>query len=77
MEASEFPPLHCHRNEHDNVLALCREVRRRAADGDMTLGRRLVAELPAWFADHVDVMDRMMTTWLAQRGPDARAEAAA
>lgn len=30
MEAADFPPLHCHRNEHDNVLALCREVRRRA-----------------------------------------------
>lgn len=77
MEAADFPPLHCHRNEHDNVLALCREVRRRAANGDMALGRRLVTELPEWFAQHVDVMDRMMTTWPAQRGPDAREEAAA
>ncbi|MHA6847733.1 bacteriohemerythrin [Ralstonia syzygii] len=83
MEAAEFPPRHCHRNEHDNVLALCREVRRRVADGDgdgdgdMALGRRLAAELPAWFAQHVDVMDRMMTTWLAQRGPDTLEEAAA
>ena len=77
MEAAAFPPVHCHRNEHDNVLALCREVCKRAAAGEMELGRRLVAELPAWFADHVDVMDRMMTTYLAQLGPGARGEAAA
>lgn len=77
MDAVEFPPRHCHRGEHDNVLALCREVRKRAAAGDMELGRRLVAELPAWFAQHVDVMDRMMTTYLAQFGPGARKNAAA
>lgn len=77
MEAAAFPPVHCHRNEHDNVLALCREVRKRAAAGEMALGRRLVAELPAWFAQHVDVMDRMMTTYLAQMGPGVRREAAA
>ncbi|ANJ71669.1 bacteriohemerythrin [Ralstonia insidiosa] len=68
MDAAEFPPRHCHRGEHDNVLALCREVRKRAAAGEMELGRRLVAELPEWFAQHVDVMDRMMTTYLAQMG---------
>lgn len=68
MDAAEFPPRHCHRSEHDNVLALCREVRKRAAAGEMELGRRLVAELPEWFAQHVDVMDRMMTTYLAQMG---------
>lgn len=66
MEAVDFPPRHCHRGEHDNVLALCREVRKRVAAGEMELGRRLVAELPAWFAQHVDIMDRMMTTYLAQ-----------
>ncbi|MCO5398374.1 bacteriohemerythrin [Ralstonia soli] len=66
MDAAEFPPRHCHRGEHDNVLALCHEVRKRTAAGDMELGRRLIAELPAWFAQHVDVMDRMMTTYLAQ-----------
>jgi hemerythrin-like metal-binding protein len=77
MDAVEFPPRRCHRGEHDNVLALCREVRKRAAAGDMELGRHLVAELPAWFAQHVDVMDRMLTTYLAQFGPRARENAAA
>ena len=72
MDAADFPPRHCHRGEHDNVLALCREVRKRAAAGEMELGRRLVAELPAWFAQHVDVMDRMMTTYLAQMGSAVR-----
>jgi hemerythrin-like metal-binding protein len=77
MDAVEFPPRRCHRGEYDNVLALCREVRKRAAAGDMEVGRRLVAELPAWFAQHVDVMDRMLTTYLAQFGPRARENAAA
>ena len=106
MDESDFPPRHCHRGEHDNVLALCREVlradpdnltarlgaewllsqmvplwhvplmteqvRKRAAAGEMALGRRLVAELPEWFAQHVDVMDRMMTTYLAQMGSPLR-----
>ncbi|CAJ0715560.1 Bacteriohemerythrin [Ralstonia edaphis] len=72
MDESDFPPRHCHRGEHDNVLALCREVRKRAAAGEMELGRRLVAELPDWFAQHVDVMDRMMTTYLAQTGNPMR-----
>ena len=38
---------------------------------EMELGRRLVAELPEWFAQHVDVMDRMMTTYLTQMGKSA------
>ncbi|CAJ0794234.1 Bacteriohemerythrin [Ralstonia condita] len=73
MDAADFPPRHCHHGEHDNVLALCREVRKRAAAGEMELGRRLVAELPAWFAQHVDVMDRMMTMYLAQMRDTAHA----
>ena len=27
MEALAFPPLHCHRDEHEGVLAIMRDVR--------------------------------------------------
>ena len=39
MEASDFPPLHCHRGEHERVLEVLREVRRLAAAGDAGIVR--------------------------------------
>ncbi|HNQ75604.1 MAG TPA: cation-binding hemerythrin HHE, partial [Pseudothauera hydrothermalis] len=55
MEKVNFPG--CHRAEHDRVLAVMRDVRDRAAKGDLFLGRRLVEELPAWLDNHVNGMD--------------------
>ena len=52
-----FPPIHCHKGEHDNVLALMREVRGRVAAGQLELGRVLARELPEWFRLHANTMD--------------------
>lgn len=55
MAAVNFPG--CHKAEHDRVLAVLRDVRKRAVDGDMALGRRLVEEIPPWFESHASGMD--------------------
>ncbi len=55
MEKVNFPG--CHRAEHDRVLAVVNDVRKRVAKGDLALGRRLAEELPAWFETHATGMD--------------------
>ncbi|MCU0896606.1 MAG: hemerythrin domain-containing protein [Burkholderiales bacterium] len=52
-----FPPIHCHKGEHDNVMGLLREVRERVAAGQIELGRVLARELPEWFRLHASTMD--------------------
>ena len=52
-----FPPIHCHKGEHDNVLKLMHEVRDRVAAGQLELGRVLARELPEWFRLHASTMD--------------------
>lgn len=55
MAAVNFPG--CHQGEHDRVLAVLHDVRKRAAAGDLFLGKRLVEEIPAWFESHAGGMD--------------------
>ena len=64
MEATGFPPSHCHANEHANVLNLCREVRQMVIDGKIEVGRVLARELAPWFTQHAGSMDNMLAYWL-------------
>lgn len=64
MSESDFPPLHCHKREHDKVLEVFAEVERRFAAGDEGIVRRLAAELPQWFALHATTMDAALVAWL-------------
>ncbi len=57
MQASGFPPLHCHRSEHERVLEVLREVRRRVMAGNTSIMQSLLNELPMWFAHHAATMD--------------------
>ncbi|WP_059411283.1 bacteriohemerythrin [Cupriavidus basilensis] len=68
MEAMNFGPQHCHRGEHQQVLAVADAVRVKVAEGDVTLGRRLVSELPGWFDQHVRSMDAMMVGYMREHG---------
>ena len=73
MEAVGFPG--CHRGEHDRVLAVVNDIRKRVAGGDLFLGRRLVEELPAWFANHTSGMDAALAFHLQSIGFDVEREA--
>lgn len=62
MEIVGFPG--CHKAEHDRVLAVCRDVRKRLERGDAALGRQLIQELPLWFDNHVASMDAALAAYL-------------
>ena len=60
----------CHKAEHDRVLAVMHEVRKRVVDGDLFLGKRLIEELPAWFENHAGSMDAALVQYLQAVGFD-------
>lgn len=64
MEATGFPPSHCHVNEHAGVMQISKEVRDRVAEGQHELGRVLARELDPWFRNHLQTMDGMLAYWL-------------
>ncbi len=64
MAATHFPPSHCHLNEHEQVLKICREVRQMVADGKSHVGKVLAKELAPWFVNHAATMDSMLAYWL-------------
>jgi len=68
MEAVDFPG--CHRAEHDRVLAVLHDIRKRVVKGDMFFARRLIQELPAWFENHTNGMDAALAFHLNSVGYD-------
>lgn len=71
MREHSFPPAGCHEGEHNAVLELIQEVRRRYLEGEHELGERLAEELPFWFEHHVDTMDNMLARFLNALESDA------
>jgi hemerythrin len=68
MEQMAFPPLHCHAGEHDGVLEISREVRRRAAAGETRFGRVLAEGVAEWFANHAASMDAVLALYMKEKG---------
>lgn len=66
MRETGFPPAACHQREHDTVLEVMNEVRRRVELGEADLGQRLAEEMPMWFEHHVDTMDNMLAQFMAK-----------
>lgn len=60
----------CHKAEHDRVLAVCADVRKRMERGDAAIGRQLIEELPIWFENHVESMDAALAAYLDSIGYD-------
>jgi len=74
MAEAAFPPAGCHRQEHEAVLEVMQEVRRRVELGEADLATRLAEELPLWFEHHVDTMDNMLARFMASN-PEKLADA--
>ena len=72
MEAVNFPE--CHRGEHDRVLTVLHDIRKRAEQGDLFFARRLIQELPAWFDNHTNGMDAALAFHLQSVGYDVDSE---
>lgn len=76
MAATDFPPTHCHLDEHTGVLDAMRETRNYVAEGKFNVGRVLAQELGTWFRSHAATMDTMLAQWLKSRQFDTSKEAA-
>jgi len=61
-----FPVRDCHKREHDMVFEVLDQVRRRCADGDHDVARRLIDELPRWFEVHAGTHDAALADFLKQ-----------
>jgi hemerythrin-like metal-binding protein len=78
MVETAFPPYGCHKTEHDGILDVVREVRKRVAAGELQYGTTLAAALAEWFPQHAQSMDAVLARYLCQAGFDpARAGARA
>jgi hemerythrin-like metal-binding protein len=68
MESLEFPPLSCHRNEHQGVLQIAHEVRNRVASGEHRFGPVLAQAVAEWFGNHAASMDTVLSLYMKDRG---------
>jgi len=68
MEAMQFPPLGCHRTEHEGVLEIMREVRKRIAGGETHFGEVLARAVAEWFPLHAGSMDVVLALYMQQTG---------
>ncbi|MES9971664.1 MAG: hemerythrin domain-containing protein [Candidatus Thiodiazotropha sp.] len=67
MEASGFPALHEHTDEHRRVLGELDRFAQRVASGSVMLGRAyVVQQLPQWFDLHAKTMDSALASHLKQ-----------
>jgi len=57
MRATNFPGAAAHSREHEVLLEVVAEVRRRFDAGDSEIVVRLARELPRWFETHANEMD--------------------
>jgi len=74
MAATDFPPTHCHLDEHAGVLEAMRETRSYVTEGKFHVGRVLAQELGTWFRSHAATMDTMLAQWLKSRQFDTSKE---
>jgi hemerythrin len=74
MRATDFPAYDCHKREHDMLLEVVSEVRRRYDAGDNEIVQRLAAELPHWFEVHANTMDAALAYFLKERAETAAAQ---
>ena len=74
MAATDFPPTHCHLDEHEGVLNAIRETRVYVVEGKFKVGKVLAQELGSWFRSHAATMDTMLTQWLKERNFDTSRE---
>ena len=66
-----FGQGHCHGSEHDQILQLMHEVRRRLqTQGDVRVVRALVPALAQWFPIHASSMDAGLAEVMIARGFD-------
>lgn len=71
MRASGFPPYPMHKGEHDQVLAWLEALLTSIAAGGGAENVRQAVEndIPTWFFQHIQSMDKVTANWVAARQP--------
>jgi hemerythrin-like metal-binding protein len=64
MRDTSFPARAAHEREHEMLLEVVAEVRRRFDAGDSEVVTRLAQELPHWFELHANSMDAALAVHL-------------
>ncbi len=64
MRESSFPAFADHAREHEMLLEVIADVRRRFDAGDSDVVHRLAEELPRWFEMHANDMDAALAVHL-------------
>ena len=67
MRDADFPAYDPHKREHDDLLEVVSEVRRRYDAGDNEIAERFAAALPNWFDNHAQSMDAALAFYLRER----------
>lgn len=77
MEQMAFTATECHVNDHQGVLQVALEVRKRAAAGETRFGPVLARAVAEWFATHATSMDHVLALYMKEVGfkPDPAAAA--
>lgn len=68
MEQMNFPPTACHVNDHQGVMQIAHEVRRRAAAGETRFGPVLAQAVAQWFENHAASMDHVLALYMKEVG---------
>ena len=66
MIESGFPSSTRHAREHETLLEVVSEVRRRFDAGDSDIVQSLAEELPRWFQQHANTMDAALAVHLGE-----------
>jgi hemerythrin len=75
MRDSNFPASDSHEREHEMLLEVVAEVRRRFDAGDSEIVVRLARELPYWFEAHANAMDAGLAVHLRRLAESRETEA--
>jgi hemerythrin len=68
MEQMAFTATECHVNDHQGVLQVALEVRKRAAAGETRFGPVLARAVAEWFATHATSMDHVLALYMKEVG---------
>jgi hemerythrin-like metal-binding protein len=66
MIDTRFAGGRAHAREHETLLEVIAEVRRRFDAGDSAIVQRLAQELPRWFEHHADTLDAALAAHLRE-----------
>lgn len=67
MEATDFPSISCHVDDHDAVYKSALEVEPLVVAGNIEIGRKFAEALSSWFPSHADYLDSALSHWVVKR----------